>query len=277
MRQRWNVTRFDSTVVGLSAKLLHVGFHTQNGEHREVKFTIGLRGFVPTTARLFLRQREISEDVALRKGILEAQPDENTIVVFDRGLQRRETFSELDRRGIRFVTRMKSRLRAKTVQVSPVTEQDRTDTLRVTADSIVLLRGEYGGWIEKEWRLIEGVTLREGRPVSFLTNITDLSAVEITEIYRLRWDIEVFFRFLKQELNFSHFLSRTENGIRIMLYATMTLALLILLYKQANGISGYKIATLRFAKELEMDMMQTIVLACGGDPSRMGMFARCDP
>ena len=44
---------------------------------------------------------------------------------------------------------------------------------------------------------------------------------EVAEIYRRRWDIEVFFRFLKQELSFSHFLSVNENSMQVILYMTL--------------------------------------------------------
>ncbi len=56
--------------------------------------------------------------------------------------------------------------------------------------------------------------------IIFVTNIKseDLNPEEITEIYRRRWDIEVFSKFIKQELHFSHLLNNSENGIQIMLY-----------------------------------------------------------
>jgi IS4 transposase len=75
----------------------------------------------------------------------------------------------------------------------------------------------------------------------FITNIDDLKASEITEIYKMRWGIEVFFRFLKQELNFKHLVSRTQNEILVMLYMTLITAMLLMIYKQTNEISGYKI------------------------------------
>ena len=62
------------------------------------------------------------------------------------------------------------------------------------------------------WRLI--TTENEQREILlFLTNIMDLDAEMITNFYRKRWDVEVFFRFIKQELSFSHFMSTNENGI----------------------------------------------------------------
>ena len=64
-----------------------------------------------------------------------------------------------------------------------------------------------------------------------MTNEFELSAKEIADYYRKRWDIEVFFRFLKQELNLSHLVSMNKNGIEVMIYMTMIASMLLLIYK----------------------------------------------
>jgi IS4 transposase len=84
-------------------------------------------------------------------------------------------------------------------------------------------------------------------------------------IYKLRWDIEVFFRFIKQELNFSHFLSTNINGIKMILYMTLILAMWILIYKKYNNV-GYKTAKRRVKMELEELLTSIIVKVCGGNP-----------
>ncbi|WP_221409213.1 transposase [Dysgonomonas alginatilytica] len=99
-----------------------------------------------------------------------------------------------------------------------------------------------------------------------ITNEFDLSAKEITDAYRCRWDIEVFFRFIKQELNGSHLVSLNKNGIEVMLYMTLIVAMLILIYKHANNI-GYKTAKGRFTMEIRNLIISMIVIEYGGDPS----------
>ena len=90
----------------------------------------------------------------------------------------------------------------------------------------------------------------------------------LAEWYRRRWEIEVFFKFIKQHLSASHLVSRSENGIKVMIYMTLIVAALIIVYKKLNGIGSYKIARLRFEIELENDIIQTIVTLCGGDPQK---------
>lgn len=99
----------------------------------------------------------------------------------------------------------------------------------------------------------------------FITNIAGMSETDITEIYRSRWDIEVFFKFIKQHLNFTHLLNRTENGIRVVMYVTMTVAILLAEYKKQKKLSGFKIPKRKFAQELENDILYNFVILCKGD------------
>ena len=78
----------------------------------------------------------------------------------------------------------------------------------------------------------------------------------------------MFFRFIKQELNASHFISVNENGIKVILYMTLIASMLLLLYKKINGL-GYKTAKRRFTIELWETLVAIIVKECGGDPTLM--------
>lgn len=85
-------------------------------------------------------------------------------------------------------------------------------------------------------------------------------------LYKKRWDIEVFFCFLKQELNLSHITSTSEKGMQVILYMTMITSMLVLIYKRLNQV-GYKTAVRRIALELNEYIIKLIVQYCDGDPS----------
>jgi hypothetical protein len=68
-------------------------------------------------------------------------------------------------------------------------------------------------------------------------------------MYRRRRDIEVFFRFPKQELSFSHFISLNRNGIEVM-YMTLITAMPVMIYRKENGI-GFGAAKRRMLIELQ--------------------------
>ncbi len=97
----------------------------------------------------------------------------------------------------------------------------------------------------------------------FITNNMELAPKEIAQIYKQRWDIAVFFRFIKQELNASHFISVSKNGITVMLYMTLIASMLLQLYKK---LMRYKTAKRRFTIELWEALVTVVVKECGGNP-----------
>ena len=102
----------------------------------------------------------------------------------------------------------------------------------------------------------------------------DMNAYEIAALYKQRWQIEVFFKFLKQELNLSHLVSRNANAIRVNLYMTLIASILIIAYRKLNNIKGYKIAKLQMANDLEESLISEIVILCGGNPQ---LFFKKEP
>jgi hypothetical protein len=86
------------------------------------------------------------------------------------------------------------------------------------------------------------------QPLVLLTNLP-LSAdrtqagpytfAEGAELYRLRWEIETFFKFLKQHLSYAHLTSHSENGIRVMIWLALIAAVLLIWYKRVTGRTDY--------------------------------------
>lgn len=269
---------YDSTLVGLSAKLLETGMNCGGkGDKKQIKFTVGFDGALPVSVKIFNKTRESSEDIALRQAIFDSKKTKDSIVVFDRGLQKRKTFCEFSQREILFVTRAKSKISYKLVRCFKNIKGRKSETLRFKEDLLVKLKDKDMKFTKETFRLIVAESLETKEELKFITNIRDLTAKEITDIYKRRWEIEVFFKFLKQELNFSHLISRNENGIKVTLYATLILAILLLVFKEKNKIASYKIAKLKFTQELDMEIVKEIVVMCGGDFSKYFSGARPYP
>lgn len=283
--KKYRLVRFDSTMISLSTKLLKMqGLHT--GDHKRdveggnsnlnIKFSVGFDGTTVRQIELFNEQTSLSENVALTAVIGKTAMTNRDIAVFDKGITRRKSHAQFSEDGIQFVTRVRAseedderQFRYKEVSQLTLIEPDEpiiTDTLMIEEDLEVFLYDGNHAKTKQTFRLIKATILDSGLRINFLTNMLVLSAEEITEIYRLRWDIEVFFKFLKQEFNFKHFLSRNENGVRVMMYMTAIAAMLIYIYRKFNNIEGFKIAKLRFVNELEWEVIQTIVELCQGKP-----------
>lgn len=265
-----NIIRFDSTHVAISSKLIDYGFRlgSKNNHKNQLKFTIGLSN-IPVHGSFFHEKSYNSENRALKEAILETADSKEKIVVFDRGIHSRNTFEEFDQQSILFVSRLQKRSRYKIVEQYSIPTTNESEELVIEKDYKVLLYNKTDKPIHSPFRLIIAQSKKMNEPLLFITNIEDMSAREIAEVYKQRWEIEVFFKFLKQELNFNNLISRSLNGIKVVLYLTLIMAILLTVYKKLNKIKGYKIPRLKFAQELEANILEQIVIICGGDPSKI--------
>jgi hypothetical protein len=274
-----SLIRFDSTIVALSSKLLKVGYHLKGGDAqhlRQLKFTVGYSN-LPVAVHFFSDQTHNSENVALKEAVLAFEPGNNKQVrVFDRGITARKTYDEFIEKNIPFVSRINVKCKRKLFSANSIQQPIETETLFIHNDSWVYLFTEKAR-AEHPIRYIEATRKESGESISFVTNIKDLRASEIAMLYKHRWDIEVFFKFLKQELNFGHLINRSENGIKIMLYCTLISAILLLVYKELNRLKGYKIMKQKFIDNLERALLEDFVLICGGKPELVELYLKSPP
>ena len=127
------IYRFDSTIIGISAKLFSNGLQCGNIDRRHFKFTVGLKGFIPASVLFCKKEIEINEDEALRKAIAETIIEKNDIIVFDRGIQSTSTYLDYAASGMCFVTRIRTNRQYKVLE----SLSDPTDT--ILSDQRVLL------------------------------------------------------------------------------------------------------------------------------------------
>ena len=141
-------------------------------------------------------------------------------------------------------------------------------TVSIISDSIAYLYNDKKKISEYPYRIIKGIINSSGEEIVFISNMLEEDAYFLAQLYKQRWEIEVFFKFIKQHLSALHLVSRQKNGIKVMIYMTMILASLIIVYKKKNNIKGFKIAKLKFSIELENEIIKSIVLLCGGNPNK---------
>jgi transposase len=268
LTHKYKITRVDSTMVAQTAAKLENGINVGSNKigRKQVKYTISLTDMFPSSVEMFTQQNYISENLTIPQAILKViDKNKDNVFVFDRGVFSRDAFCELDSNGCSFVTRLHVGAKHLVVEDYNTQEPISVNNLTVIKDQRVKLYRAGANIVDHSFRLIQTVD-KKGIPFWFLSNRLDLTSEEIIHIYKRRWDIEVFFRFIKQELNFTHLISVNENGIRIILYMTLILAMLILIYKKINDF-GYKTAKRRFAMELEEIIDDYLIQYCGGDPN----------
>ena len=260
----YHIKRYDSTMIATFSHLLEgmrVG-NTKQGKI-QVKLTTELTDDFLLQMHFHSDQAHLSEETALKEAILQDRHSPDDIVVFDRGLKRRKSFAAFEDADIRFVGRLCAEPRYQWLHAhqveEPEADSEQAADLELVQDSAVYLYESGKTIIQKKLRLIQYRCLETGQILWFVTNIWDLPASLIARVYRRRWDIEVLFRFMKQEMNLTHFVCNERNAIEVMLYFTMIAAMLVLIYKKRNGISSYKMAKIQFFKELTYSIVLDIL------------------
>lgn len=286
-----NLVRVDSTMVAETCNKLKQGFKVgslpkkQGSAKQQIKYTMAYDGFAVKLAEVLDDKKYLSEDNAMPKVIdqlIKADKNHSNLYIFDRGLSALSSFNSINSQDSKFVGRIKTNRKMRFVRDIKTGDTD-LGNLELKEDKVVnLFNNEKNRFDETEYRIIivrfkeerdttrpnnKGKVKRVENEIYFITNDFELSAKEIAEIYRKRWDIEVFFRFLKQELSFSHFLSVNDNGIQVILYMTLITSMLLMLYKKFNDI-GYSMARFCFGLEMEEWKIRLAILFCGGDVSR---------
>jgi len=260
---KYKITRVDSTMVCQSACKLEQGINvgSKKDGKKQIKYTISLTNMFPSSVEVFTEQSCISENLTIPKAILKVlDKHQDNVFVFDRGVSDRKVFCELDKNDCSFVTRLHVDARHVVIEDLNLPSGFVVGNLTVLKDQRVYLYRTGTHVVEHPFRLIQTKSEKNVK-YWFLTNRFDLSLEEIIMIYKKRWDIEVFFRFLKQELNFSHLMSVNQNGIKIILYMTLIASMMILIYKRINEF-GYKTAKRRFSIELEdiyIEELRTVI------------------
>ncbi|MDH6359292.1 IS4 family transposase [Parabacteroides sp. PF5-9] len=273
--------RVDSTLVAESSNKLRQGITTgnQHGKKKMIKYTINFDGTFGSFALMHDQPRYTSEVLALPENVMghfKKEPNHATVYLFDRGQCSAEAFKEMkETENLLFVSRLMDNRKLKYVKENSI-DQDSFDSGVLHEDAIIKLYKKEVATskngkstnkvvlVDEEFRIVRFTPDEAEKPITLITNMLNLSAAEIAQMYRRRWDIEVFFRFLKQELNFSHFLSLNENGIQVILYMTLITAMLVMIYKKENEL-GYKTAVRRMGIELESVVLAIIVIESGGD------------
>jgi len=175
--------------------------------------------------------------------------------VFDLAYYDYAWWAELDEAGCRIVTRLKSNTPFAVTEDRPVPSgssilSDRTGYLpkRLAASR----RNPMSGLV-REIRIV----IETGKMLRIFTNDLKASAQEIADLYKRRWAIELFFRWVKQTLKINHFFGTSENAVRIQIAVALITFLLLRLAHDANRTFTSKIAAspLAFARLIQANLM----------------------
>jgi Domain of unknown function (DUF4372)/Transposase DDE domain len=161
-------------------------------------------------------------------------PEPGAFYIVDRGFLDFERLFRFHTAGSFFVTRSKSNLKAKRRYSHPV---DRTTGL--LCDQTIVLTGYYSlKGFEAPLRRIRFKDPKTGKRLIFLTNNFALPALTITELYRCRWQVELFFKWIKQHLRIKQFYGTSENAVKTQIWIAVSVYVLVAIVKKRQGISA---------------------------------------
>lgn len=227
----------DSTVIDLCASIFDwAKFRTTKGGVK-IHMLLDNQGLLPSYA--LITDAKTSDIRAAR----EMTFSPGAIVVFDRGYNDFLWFVTLALQGVWFVTRMKDRTTYRVVERRKVARGG-----AILRDEVIELDvnlAPYGIELDSPIRfrrIVARVADRE-EPMVFLTNHLDFAASTIAAIYKERWQIELLFKALKQNLRIKTFVGTSSNALSIQIW-TALISMLILRYLQLKSQFGWSLSNL---------------------------------
>jgi IS4 transposase len=186
------------------------------------------------------------ESIVMTEGIIHDKEKMKTFVkepgityLFDRAYLDYEEYDRYCQEGIYFVSRLK-----KNAIITVLNENFISKGSTVIADKEVIL-GCQSTRMQHSLRIVQLIDSSSGEIFSIVTNRFDLSAEDIALIYRLRWSIETFFKWIKQHLKIKKFFGTSFNAVLIQIYSALILYCLLKLMHMLVGVKYNFLKTVR--------------------------------
>jgi len=248
------VYALDSTTIDLCLSLFDWAPFRSTKAAIKLHTLLDLRGSIP--AFIHISDGKL-HDVNVLVDMLSLEA--GAFYVMDRGYVDFERLYTLHQAGAFFVTRAKSPMNARRVYSAPV---DR-DT-GVICDQRVMLNGYYSAKKYPEHlRRIRFKDPESGKTLVFLTNNTALPALTICALYKRRWQVELFFKWIKQHLRIKKFLGTSENAVKTQVWCAVATYVLIAIVKKELQLNASLYTCLQI---LSVSVFEKNQLSCALQP-----------
>ena len=222
----------DSTHIELCASMFDWAKYKRAKGAAKVHLILDNEGHLPHFA--VITDGKKSDQAVARSIVFEP----GTIVVVDQGYVDYNWWQALTESGVFFVTRFK-----KDIQIEVLQERKVPQTGSILADQVIRLRGEGSPKYAMHLRLITKWDEKSQEIIQFLTNQLEFGATTIARIYQERWQIEIFFKALKQLLRVKTFVGTSANALQVQIW-TALIGMLIFKYLQLKAQFGWSLSNL---------------------------------
>jgi hypothetical protein len=238
--QHWRILQrvaaLDSTFVRLSARLSPWSVYGGAPAGIRLQTLLDLDRLLPSTIRMSLA--DINDRTTLRQ--LDLTPWRGWTLLVDRGYYGHPQLARLQAAGVSFVARLISQARYTILESMPVSAGPTRCGDRVVLDARIRLGSANNrtGAVLDNIRLVISVN-QHGQELMLVTDRHDLPATMIVELYRRRWQIELFFRWLKRQLGLIRPVGRTREAVWMTVLIVMIVAVIsqLLAPEQPPGVS----------------------------------------
>jgi hypothetical protein len=220
------VYAFDSTTIDLCLSLFPWAFFHHRKAGIKIHTLLDLRGSIPTF--IHMTDGKTNDLRAFDELIFEA----GAFYLLDRGYLDFARLYTLHQHRAFFIIRAKSNLQARRTVSRPVDK-----TVDLISDHTVVLTGPKSKVLYPEHlRRVRYYDRENDRRLAFVTNNFHLPPLMIAQLYKLRWQVELFFRWIKQNLRIKSFYGTSENAVRTQIWIAMAVYVLVAIIKKNMGM-----------------------------------------
>jgi len=258
LTKKWPLKILDSTLVHLCLSVFPWAKYRKKKGALKIHTLLDAQGTIPS---FIVVTDGKQHDVRVAKRIdWSLSPD--SILVMDKAYIDFEWFHDLHSRGITFVTRAKDNM-----NIEVLRQQPESNNPNVIADRDVIL-----SWATtfknypNRLRLVTWHDTQQDKTYTFMTNNFKLSAQTVADIYRERWDIENFFKWIKQNLKIKTFLGTSINAVMTQIWTAMVYYLLLAYIKYQTRYAYHLLHFTRVIREAlfhRTDIIHLLKLAFG--------------
>ena len=207
---RGNVYAFDSTIIELCLDVFCWAKYRHDKGGIKIHTLYDVESHIPTFFHItpaVVQDTNVMPEIPLEAG---------AYYVFDRAYNYFEQLFKIDSIGAFFIVRAKKNLKYKVIKWKRRLPKD------VLSDSeIQFTLYKSSKRYPKSLRLVAYYDEEQSRELTFITNAMDISALDVALLYKNRWSIELFFKWVKQHLRIKRFWGESENAVRIQIYTAI--------------------------------------------------------
>ena len=216
------VYALDSTTIDLCLSLFPWAHFRKNKGAIKLHTLLDLRGPIPS----FI---DITDGKFADVNILDILiPEAGSFYIMDRGYLDFARLYAMHQARATFITRAKSNTQCRRLYSRPV---DKTTGLR--CDQTILLTGAQSAKdYPEQLRLVKFFDSETNKRFAFLTNNFEIDALTVAQLYKCRWKVELFFRWIKQHLRIKAFLGTSQNAVKSQVWIAISIYVLVAIIKK---------------------------------------------